>query len=519
MSDIERPLFALRLVVLGFYLLGLMPGCCWCQQPTHARTPIDHVVVIFQENQSFDHYFATYPHAANLPGEPPFKPAPGTPTVNGLSQTLLNHNPNSEQPWRISRSQSTSVIAACDNDHGYTAEQKAYDGGLLDKFVQFTGPREPQCPKNFVMGYVDGNTVTALWNYAQRFAISDNFFNSTFGPSMPGAINLASGQTGGAVPENLRGPGGDYQTVNGTMIGNPPADFDDCAEGVGTGVHFKGKNIGDLMNAHGITWGWFAAGFIPTGRTADGKAVCGQKHVADNGQSLPVYDDPDPFEYYESTANPHHLPPSDMKLIGKTDQANHQYDLELLWEASKAGRMPAVSFIRGPEYSDGHAGYSSPLTEQRFLVSTINRLQSLPEWRGMAIFLTWDDSDGWYDHVMPPIVNHSQNPRLDVLAGSGVCGSGAPLAGMQGRCAYGPRLPLLIISPLAKVNFVDHHTSDQTSLIRFVEDNWNLGRIGDGSLDELAGSLDDSFDFQNPHPTPLILDADRGEPVTLSSAR
>jgi phospholipase C len=89
---------------------------------------------------------------------------------------------------------------------------------------------------------------------------------------------------------------------------------------------------------------------------------------------------------------------------------------------------------------------------------------------------------------------------------------------MQGRCAYGPRLPLLIISPLAKVNFVDHHTSDQTSLIRFVEDNWNLGRIGDGSLDELAGSLDDSFDFQNLHPTPLILDADSGEPVTSSSA-
>ena len=61
--------------------------------------------------------------------------------------------------------------------------------------------------------------------------------------------------------------------------------------------------------------------------------------------------------------------------------------------------------------------------------------------------------------------------------------------------------------------------SDQAPLIRFVEDNWDLGRIGDGSLDELAGSLDDSFDFQNPHPTPLILDADRGEPVTLSSAR
>ena len=349
MSNIERPLFALRLALLRICLLGLLPGSSWSQQLTPARTPIDHVVVIFQENQSFDHYFATYPHAANLPGEPPFKAAPGTPTVNGLSQALLNHNPNSEQPWRISRRQSTSVIAACDNDHGYTAEQKAYDRGLLDKFVQFTGPREPRCPKNFVMGYLDGNTVTALWNYAQRFAISDNFFNSTFGPSMPGAINLASGQTGGAVPENLLGPGGDYQTVNGTMIGNAPAAFDDCAESVGAGVHFEGRNIGDLMNAHGITWGWFAAGVTPTGRTSDGKVVCGQKHVADNGQVLPVYDDPDPFEYYESTANPHHLPPSDMKLIGKTDQAN----TKAVWVYDMRADAPAFGKTRRPVLEHG----------------------------------------------------------------------------------------------------------------------------------------------------------------------
>jgi len=515
-TDMRCAQYALRMTLFGISLLGLAPRLSWSQQLIHPMTPVEHVVVIFQENQSFDHYFGTYPRAANLAEEPPFNSAPGTPTVNGLSEALLTRNPNLEQPWRISRSQSTGVIAACDNDHGYTAEQKAYDGGLVDKFVQFTGPKDLQCPKNFVMGYVDGNTVTALWNYAQRFAMSDNFFNSTFGPSMPGAINLVSGQTGGAIPENLTGLGDDHQTVNGTLVGNPPAAFDDCAETAGTGVHFKGKNIGDLLNAQGITWGWFAAGFTPTGKTPDGKAICGQKHAADNGQMLPVYDDPDPFEYYESTANPHHLPPSGAKLIGKTDQANHQYDLELLWEGAKAGRMPSVSFIRGPEYSDGHAGYSSPLTEQRFLVNTINRLQSLPEWHSMAIFLTWDDSDGWYDHVMPPIVNHSQDPKFDALAGPGSCGSGESLGGIQSRCAYGPRLPLLIISPLAKVNFVDHHIADQTSLIRFVEDNWNLGRIGNGSLDDLAGSLNDSFDFQHPQRAALILNPETGEPIASS---
>ena len=152
MHNVHRPNAVFRLTLLVTLLPGFAP--CWlsAEQLVHAKTPIKHVVVIFQENQSFDHYFATYPHAANLAGEPPFSAAPGTPTVNGLSETLLTHNPNSEQPWRISRSQATSVISACDNDHGYTSEQKAYNGGLVDKFVQFTGPNDPKVPEEFRHG-------------------------------------------------------------------------------------------------------------------------------------------------------------------------------------------------------------------------------------------------------------------------------------------------------------------------------------------------------------------------------
>lgn len=508
----QRELISPKLVFFGTLVFVLISASAWSQGPTAPRTPIQHVVVIFQENQSFDHYFATYPYAANLAGEPPFHAASGTPTVNGLSETLRTHNPNSEQPWRISRSQSVLVIAACDNDHSYTAEQKAYDRGLADKFVESTGSRDKGCPKNFVMGYVDGNTVTAVWNLAQHFVLNDNFFGTTFGPSMLGAINLASGQTGGAVPENLPGTEGDPYTRNGTMVGNPPAAFDDCAEAKGGKVQITGRNIGDLLNAKGITWGWFAAGFTPTHVTATGTAICAGSQVASNGQMVPIYDDPDPFEYYKTTANPHHLPPSNLGMVGKTDQANHQYDLDVFWDAAKASHLPAVSFLRGAEYSDGHPGYSDPLTEQRFLVTTINRLQTLPEWRSMVIFLTWDDSDGWYDHVMPPILNHSQDPKLDALMGpKELCGSGAPLGGNQGRCAYGPRIPLLIISPFSRVNFVDHNLTDQTSLIRFIEDNWDLGRIGGGSFDALAGSLLPSFDFEHPHLTPVVLDPETGE--------
>src|SRR5215210_6208330 len=154
-------------------------------------TPIGHLVVIYDENISFDHYFATYPNALNGAGEPAFTAKPGTPAVNGLSGALLTANPNSSNPFRLGRSQGLT----CDNSHAYTAEQRAFNHGAMDKFVEFTS-----CPGNTAMGYFDGNTVTAMWNYAQNYTLSDNYFGSVFGPSLPGHINLISGNTHGASP-------------------------------------------------------------------------------------------------------------------------------------------------------------------------------------------------------------------------------------------------------------------------------------------------------------------------------
>src|SRR3954454_22508764 len=94
-----------------------------------AATPIEHLVVIFDENISFDHYFGTYPNALNPSGDPAFTPAAGTSAVNGLSGALLTANPNGTTPFRLTRSQSVT----CDNNHAYTAEQQAFDGGAMDK--------------------------------------------------------------------------------------------------------------------------------------------------------------------------------------------------------------------------------------------------------------------------------------------------------------------------------------------------------------------------------------------------
>ncbi|MFI5360618.1 MAG: phospholipase C [Elusimicrobiota bacterium] len=469
-------------------------------------TPIRHLIVIFQENVSFDHYFATYPDAENRPGETPFVPRPGTPTVNGLKETLLAHNPNSAPPKRLDRAHA----ATCDQDHDYTAEQKAADHGLMDKFVEFTGEGGIGCDARLVMAYFDGNTVTALWNYAQHFAMSDNSFDTIFGPSTPGALNLASGQTHGSVPAELKRLGELY-AASGTVVGDPDPEFDDCSKTAT--VHMTGSNVGDLLNAAGVTWGWFEGGFRPTSWAADGKATCGAAHVGSDGKKKADYiAHHEPFEYYKTTTNPHHLPPSSVEKIGLSDQANHQYDLEDFWKAAESGRLPAVAFLKAPAYQDGHAGYSDPVPEQVFLVETMNRLQKLKEWKAAAVVISYDDSDGWYDHAMPPIVNPSSLPGIDALTGPGSCGTAAPGA-YPGRCGYGARLPLLVVSPFARENFVDHTVTDQTSILRFIEDNWKLGRIGDQSFDEKAGPLRQFFDFNRKTPAaPLWLDPKTGAP-------
>ncbi|MDO8210990.1 phospholipase C [Conexibacter sp. CPCC 206217] len=469
--------------------VGLTVAHADSSPPAPTDTPIKHVVVIFDENESFDHYFGTYPNAANPPGEPQFTAKENTPSVNGLSPALLTSNPNSLNPKRLDRSEAFT----CSQSHSYGSEQKAFDGGLMDGFVEFTAGGGSLCPSPVVMNYYDGNTVTALWNLAQHFSMSDNSFGTGFGPSTPGALNLVSGNTSGATST----AGGATSTV--TSDPEPSAELDDCAKASGTTV-MTGKNVGDLLNSHNLTWGWFQGGMRPTGTDpATGKAICGASHKDIVNFDLPDYSaHHNAFAYYRSTANPHHLPPSSPEMIGRTDQANHQYDLQDFDTVLADDNLPAVSYLKAANSEDGHPGSSDPIDEQRWIARTVNAIQQSPAWSSTAIVIAYDDSDGWYDHVMSPIVNPSASSG-DALNGPGRCGVVKDPTAAPGRCGYGPRLPLLVVSPFAKQNFVDHSVTDQTSILKFIEDNWQLGRIGDGSMDVKAGSLANMFDFDPNH--------------------
>ena len=519
----------LALFTAGVTVLGTCPVFASDQ----TATPIRHLVIVFQENVSFDHYFGTYPYALNPSGEPAFHARANTPTVNGFSKALLLKNPNSlnstngtgaTNPFRLDRSQALTA----DQNHNYGPEQAALHFGLMDLFPKTVGTAGP--PPNappiatttgLNLGYYDGNTVTALWNYAQRFAMSDNSYNTVFGPSTPGLMNLVSGQTNG-VDQILNGTGNETDGGNGTLtvIGDPDPIGDVCSATTRNQVRMKSKNIGDLLSEAGVTWGSFMGGFDLTIKNANGTTGCAR---SSNSPYVPATADYIPhhafFQYYASTLNANHTRPSSIAEIGHDGDAHHEYDLHDFFDAINAGNFPAVSFLKAPAYQDGHAGYSDPLDEQTFIVNLVNFLEKTPDWESTAVVILYDDSDGWYDHQMPPIVNQSTSPA-DMLSAVGACGNGATaLAGpddnphAQGRCGYGPRQPLLVISPWAKENFVDHTITDQTSVLRFIEDNWLGGqRIGQGSFDELANPIVQMFDFKAPHAGRLFLDPSTGEP-------
>jgi phospholipase C len=605
---------------------------------SRTATPIKHVVVIFQENVSFDHYFGTYPNAANTDGQT-FHAAPGTSAVDGLtpatshslppslrhSDNLLTSNPNEDPPQRLDSSPTglsgnAGGQLTCDQDHDYSDEQQAFDNGKMDHFVQSVGtdggsttPFGTPCKAATVMDYYDGNTVTAMWNYAQNFSLEDNSFGTTFGPSAPGAINVTSGDTGNVDMTHTANnpsiststsPDGDL-TPDGhggySLTSDAQPYWDDCS--TRDAVALNGTNIGDELNTAGLSWGWFEGGFDPTttfaaasaatghsgqptsqfipdefsgsftGKNvpahASNQALCDAVHpigVALGGTGQWGYKDDyiphhEPFQFYASTANPHHLTiPTDgagqdtlagLEEIGTDTQSyvngvpqfntpNHQYDtsdFDQLVTAIGDGEvspsaLPAVSFLKAPGYEDGHPGYSEPADEQAFVTKEIDSLMRTPDWRSTVVIVNWDDSDGWYDHVYSGVTNPSLSSADNLTnttfsgATSGVCGpdpqTKAPLAGQQGRCGFGPRIPMLVISPYARVNHVDSDLTDQSSILNFIEYNWRLPGIP-GSADQVLSKLDRSeglpfdlagmFNFRYPQAGRLILSPVTGEPA------
>ena len=439
-----RSFFPIATSVTLFLSVVAIPSAIKAQTTT-PTTPIQHVIIIYGENESFDHYFGTYPKALNPPGQPRFTALPGTPPANNYetNPSLLTSNPNlnpangtgAANPFRFNRTQALTTSQS----HSYTPEQNSFDLGTMDLFPSKTGSAGSSSSmsvltpavvttKGIVMGYFDGNTVTALWNYAQNFALSDNSYNSNFGPSTPGAINLIAGQTNGVIQATALNTPSSNEVADGqggwTMIGDAEPLGDVCSSLTSFNTAMSGTNIGDLLNTAELTWGWFQGGFDLTVTNPNGTTGCKRSTVSPiTGLTEGDYvEHHEPFQFYASTRNPGHTRPTSVATIGYTDPANHQYDIHDFFDSLNAGNLAAVSFLKARSYQNAHPGNSNPLDEQAFVVNVVNTLEQSPFWNSTAIILAYDDSDGWYDHRQGTIINGSFSAS-DTISGTSACGT------------------------------------------------------------------------------------------------
>jgi len=348
-------------------------------------TPIQHIVILFQENHAFDNYFGTYPGANGL------NASVALPVRKGSMVTV--------SPFHISSDGATLL------DNTASVARTAYDNGTMDGFVYAEGTA-------LTMGYYDGRDIPYYWDYASQFVLMDNFFTSVMGPSLPNHLYLIAGQSGNMT--------GDVRT--------PKVNF---------------PVIMDELDSRGITWKYYS-GFAP--------------HL-----NFTVFNPMNPLPAFESFRT------NASRLQNLAPNKAFQNDV-------RNGTLPNVTWVMPLGSQDEEGGRYSVTAGEQYVVSTINTVMQSKYWNSTAIFVTWDDWGGWYDHVAPPQVD---------------------------SFGLGFRVPCLVISPYAKQAFVDHTQTDFTSILKFIETVYSLPPLT--SRDAAASSMQEAFDFSQAPRTPLVL--------------
>jgi phospholipase C len=447
------------------------------------RSPIKHTIILYQENISFDHYFGTYGHGSN-----------GIPAGSSLSYT------NGTQTWgpfTPTKLNGTTQDATCDVDHGYTDMIKMANQGAINLYLQLGNDKillnpstNTTCPK-FETVTPPGTGVKALanayytgtagdptsplqnyWRLASQYTLADNFFSAMYGPSTPGAEWLVA-----ATANTVHDPNPVGDVCNDYPAGISPQNV---------------PNLGQEASAAGTSWAWFQGGF--------GTCVPGTP-VVTNGYSAHH----DPFQYFTSTADLTHQYAFDPKL--DYSQANkHQRDLSVLYDALAASpvsgtaavpKLPDVSWVKAPAPGDGHPAYSGPQQDDAFVADLVSRLKGSRYWKNTALIVAFDETGGWWDHVVPKDLG---GPFATLVGGQpNLSGCQYPGDGLPcGEGGLGPRMPVLVISKFAKRGFVDHTLLETSSLTKWVEWNHRLPALGVwGNRDRTAGSLNSAFRFDD----------------------
>jgi phospholipase C len=414
---------------------------------------IKHVIVIMQENRSFDSYFGTYPGADGIPMKT------GVPTVcvpNPLThqcvKPFLDHQDlNGGGPHQ-------QINASAD-----------IDGGRLDGFIKEAAsgkkgcadPTNPACTTSAngttgratdVMGYHAGTDIPNYWAYAKNFVLQDHMFEPVASWSFPQHLALVSGWS--AACGNPNNPKSCYSDLGQAAPANLPQRT------TTNPTPFGWTDITYLLNKHKVGWAYY----LDHGSQVKGQGRGGVPYI---WNTLPGFVD-----------------------VHQDNQTGNVQDLAHFYSAAKAGTLPAVSWI-APQPADSEHPPALVSQGQSYVTSLIDAAMKSPDWNSTAIFLSWDDWGGFYDHVTPPKVDEN---------------------------GYGLRVPAMVISPWAKKGYIDHQTLSHDAYLTFIEDDFlgaqRLDPKTDGRPDSrpdvrenaaVLGNLLNDFDFNGSPRAPLLL--------------
>ena len=421
---------------------------------------IQHVVVIMQENRSFDNYFGTFPGADGIPVGPD-----GTPTVcapDPQTRTCVKPFHNSADV----------------NEGGPHSNADAWgdiDGGKMDGFIQQQDAgRKLGCPKDIckrpdsqpdVMGYHDAREVPNYWTYAKEFVLQDRMFESNASWSLPAHLFMVSAWSARCRTAD---PGSCRNEVQDAELLRPPD-----ASGKPQPQPYAWTDITYLLHEAGVSWGYYVGeGYQPDCDDDNGAMFCKHK------PQTPGFD---------SMVNP--LPR--FQTVRDDHQLDNIQPVTTFLKAAKDGALPAVSWVIPDEEHSEHPP-SSIRAGQAYVTNLINTIMQGPNWDSTAIFLAWDDWGGFYDHVAPPKIDQN---------------------------GYGLRVPAMVISPYARRGYIDHQTLSFDAYLKFIEDRFlggqRLDPNNDGRPDPRPtvredvpdlGNLLADFNFEQAPRQPLLLE-------------
>jgi phospholipase C len=469
----QRPTISRRALIkragagAGALALASSPG--FASATPEAATPmadrpiekINHVIVIFQENWSFDGLYGTFPGAngiANAGAAANQVDLNGVPyeTLPQPIDTSVNPPAPDERfpadlpvgPFNAGNYVPADELTG-DAIHRFYQEQYQINGGKMDKFVAWSDSA------GFAMSYYDA-TAMPQGLLAQQFTLLDNIFHAAFGGSFLGAQWLISAATpvwpdapkkmiavvdenGIMVTDGVVTPDGYAVNDCFPIKGPSPKSITDPAMLLPLQTN---PTIGDRLDEAGVSWAWYAGGWDDA--VAGNPAPSFQFHHQ-------------AFTYYENYA------------LGTPGQKAHLKDEKDFIAALQAGDLPAVSFVKAIGDDNEHPGYSTLTTGQDWTAKMVSAVQESSAWDDCAIFIAYDENGGRWDHVAPP--------RVD-------------------RWGPGSRVPGIVISPYAKKGFVDHTPYDTTSILKFIETRWNLEPLT--TRDAASYDMTNAFDFRAP---------------------